>query len=49
MQTELPISEIFALLDSLDESPDPPQLLHEIQTQLESLIARHFSQSQPGI
>ena len=44
MHNELPISELLALLD-LDESVDPPQLLHELQTQLEFLIARHSSES----
>jgi hypothetical protein len=48
MNSDTRISEIVALLDRMNEPVSPPDLLHEIQSELEFLISRHSSEVQQG-
>ena len=46
MNTDHPMPEIVALLDRLDEASDSPELLRQIQAELELWITRYCSENQ---
>jgi len=46
MNTEHPMPDIVALLERLDEACDSPELLRQIQAELEIWISRHCSENQ---
>jgi hypothetical protein len=46
MNTDHPIPDLVALLDRLDEHVNSPELLRQIQAELEVWISRHCSESQ---